>query len=68
MRKALCLIMGVLFLITIITGFAESHVHPGDAGLHTVVAVLFIASILVHAVINRKALARYLMANPAKNA
>jgi hypothetical protein len=59
MRRAVCITMVVLFLLTVITGFAESHVHPGDPGIHTVFAILFVTSILVHVVINRKAFARH---------
>jgi hypothetical protein len=60
-RKGICLIMGILFLVTIISGIAESHVHPGNSGLHTVVAVLFVISIIIHVAINRKSFSRYLL-------
>ncbi len=65
MRKTICIVMAVLFSVTVISGIAEAHVHPGSSGLHTIMAVLFIVSILTHIVVNRKALARYLT-TPAK--
>ena len=65
MRRFICIAMAVSFLATVITGFAESHVHPGSAGFHTVVAIIFVISTLTHVVINRKLMARHLM-NPAK--
>ncbi|AAW39202.1 hypothetical protein X793_07195 [Dehalococcoides mccartyi CG4] len=52
--------MAVLFLATIITGIAEAHVHPGNSGHHVAVAIAFIASILIHLVLNRKSFSRYL--------
>jgi hypothetical protein len=55
MRRFICMAMMALFLITVISGFAESHVHPGNTGIHTVMAVLFVVSTLAHGVINRKA-------------
>jgi hypothetical protein len=64
-RKGICLIMGILFLVTIISGIVESHVHPGNSGLHTVVAVLFIASIVIHVAINRKSFTRYFLTGSA---
>jgi hypothetical protein len=60
MRKAACLTMVVLFLLTVITGFAEDHVHPGESGIHTVFSILFIVSVFIHSAINRKAFFRYL--------
>jgi hypothetical protein len=59
MRKAVCITMIVLFLVTIFSGIAESHVHPGESGMHTFLAILFIASTLAHLAVNRKALVRY---------
>jgi hypothetical protein len=51
--------MTILFLATVITGFAEGHIHPGDSGHHTVIAILFVISTVTHAAINRKAFARH---------
>ncbi len=59
MRRVTSITLAVLLLLTIVTGFAEMHVHPGDSGLHVVVAVLFILSTLVHVVMNRKSFFRY---------
>jgi hypothetical protein len=61
MRKGICLAMGILFVVTLVSGFAEAHVHPGRSGLHTVAAVIFVALTLMHVVINRKAISRYFL-------
>ncbi len=60
MRKGICLAMGILFVATVVSGIAESHVHPGKSGLHTVMALLFVAVALIHIMLNRKAISRYL--------
>jgi hypothetical protein len=59
MRKTVCVIMATFFLFTIITGIAESQVHPGRSGIHTVIAIFFITSTIIHIVINRKAFIKY---------
>ncbi len=59
MRKAVCFTMGAFFIFTVITGIAESHVHPGQSGSHTVIAILFIVSIFLHVLINRNAFMKY---------
>jgi hypothetical protein len=59
MRRYICLTMVFLFFATIITGFAEAHVHPGSSGSHLFIAVLFVVFALVHGLINRKSLARH---------
>jgi hypothetical protein len=59
MRKAVCVTMAAFFIFTVITGIAESHIHPGRSGSHTVIAVIFIVSTSVHILINRKAFFRY---------
>jgi hypothetical protein len=66
MRKAVCLTMVILFFLTVITGFAESRVHPGESGVHTFLAVLFVVSAFTHAVINRKVFFRYLSGRDKK--
>ena len=66
MRRVVCIATAVLFLLTVITGIAESHVHPGNTGVHVVMAILFIASTLAHVVVNRKPFARYLMGSAKK--
>jgi hypothetical protein len=67
MRRFICLAMVILFFATFITGFAEAHVHPGQSGIHTPLAVLFVIFTLTHGVINRRALARH-FAGAAKKA
>jgi hypothetical protein len=59
MRKFTGITMAVLFLATFISGFAEAHVHPGDSGHHTVIAILFMITICAHVSINFKAFTRY---------
>jgi hypothetical protein len=60
MRRITCIAMILLFLIAIVTGFAEAHIHPVRSGIHTILAILFIISTLIHVILNRKPLARYL--------
>jgi len=60
MRRFICIALLALFLITVFSGFVESQIHPGNSGIHTVTAVLFVVSTLVHGVINRKAIFRHL--------
>jgi len=67
MRRAICIIMVLLFLATIITGILEPHLHPGDAGHHIVIAILFIVAVLTHVVVNRKPFARHFL-GPGKKA
>jgi len=59
MRRLICITTVLLFLATIFTGIAELHVHPGSAGSHVFIAVLLIASTLIHVIINRKSFIRY---------
>jgi len=66
MRKIICIAMAVFFLFTVITGVAESHIHPGQSGSHTVISIFFVISILVHILINRKAFVRYFSGKPLK--
>jgi hypothetical protein len=66
MRKMICLTMGGLFLLTIAIGIAESYIHPGRAGHHVVVAIVFIAATFAHIVFNRRSLVRYLGGKQSK--
>jgi hypothetical protein len=66
MRRFIGIAILVLFLATIFTGIAESHIHPGNSGHHIVLSILFIAAILIHVALNRKAFARYLGVSTAK--
>ena len=59
MKRVITIIMGISFLLTVITGFAEAHVHPGESGIHTPLAIIFIAATVVHAALNFKAMRRY---------
>jgi hypothetical protein len=68
MRKIICLTMILFFVITVITGFAEAHVHPGRSGIHTPMAILFVVFILTHMIINRKSIARHMAVYPRKPA
>ncbi len=59
MRKYVSITLAVLFLAVVVSGFAEGHIHPGSAGHHTVISVLFLIMICAHVTINFKAFARY---------
>jgi hypothetical protein len=59
MRRFICIAMAVLFLATIFSGIAESQIHPGSAGHHIFITLLFISITLVHLALNRKALLHY---------
>jgi hypothetical protein len=67
MRRFICLSMVVLFFTTAITGFVEAHVHPGQSGIHTPLAVLFVIFAITHGALNRKAMAKH-FASTAKKA
>ena len=60
MRRFISITMMVLFLLTFITGLAEAHVHPGESGIHTPLAILFVVVTVVHVALNWKAMGRYL--------
>jgi|WetSurMetagenome_2_1015567.scaffolds.fasta_scaffold351339_2 hypothetical protein len=60
MRKTLIIIMAVTFILTIITGIAESNpAHGGPAVAHIIITIIFIASVLTHLWLNRKACLKY---------
>jgi hypothetical protein len=60
MRKTLTVCMMVFFILTIITGIGESNPHhTGPAVAHIMIVILFVASVLSHAWLNRKAFRRY---------
>jgi hypothetical protein len=61
MRKTLVIIMAVSFILTIITGIGESGPqHSGPAVAHIIITIVFIASVLAHLCLNRRACLRYL--------
>jgi hypothetical protein len=59
MRRFVCISMVFLFFLSVVTGLAEAHVHPGDAGHHIITVILFVILALTHILINRKPFARY---------
>jgi hypothetical protein len=59
MRRTVCIAIVILFPITVISGIAESHIHPGKSGVHTFFAILFILSTLAHVAISRKSLIKH---------
>jgi len=60
MRRFLFWILLVSGLLMIIVGFAEAHVHPGElAGHHIAVAAVFTLLCLMHIILNRKAVWKY---------
>jgi hypothetical protein len=66
MRKLISISMAVLFFVSVITGFAESHVHPGSSGHHTVFSVLFMVVVFAHMALNSRAFRSYLFSSVKK--
>jgi hypothetical protein len=61
MRRILFWVLLISGLLMIIIGFAEAHVHPGAfAGHHVVAAAIFTVLCLVHIILNRKAVMKYI--------
>ncbi len=61
MRKFCVWSLLVLGLLTIVTGIVEAQAwHRGNAEAHIAVASLFVLICLVHVVVNRKAVMRYI--------
>jgi FtsH-binding integral membrane protein len=65
MRRFIGLGLIVLFPAAIISGFAEAHVHPGQSGIHQVIAILFVVFIIGHLAINFKSVKNYLGSKPS---
>jgi hypothetical protein len=64
MRRLLFWALLISGLLMIIIGFAEAHVHPGElASHHIAMAVIFTIVCLVHVILNRKAVMRYVRGN-----
>jgi hypothetical protein len=66
MRRFISVTMVGLLLAAIITGIAESHIHPGNSGSHTVLSILFITLTFIHIIINRKAFVRHFLGKTPK--
>lgn len=67
MRRANFIVMAVLFIVTIVTGIAESSPsHGRPAVAHIFMVILLVISLLVHLWLNRKACARYFSASNKK--
>jgi hypothetical protein len=61
MRRILFWVLLISGLSMIIVGFAEAHVHPGAfAGHHVVAAAIFTVLCLVHVILNRKVVMKYI--------
>jgi len=61
MRRILVFVLLITGLLTIIIGIAEAQVwHTGPAVAHIVIASFFILTCIVHILINRKAVVRYI--------
>jgi len=61
MRRFLFFALLISGLLTIIIGIAEAHVHPGTLpGAHIFVASLFVLVTIVHLILNRKAVLKYI--------
>ena len=75
MRRFVFFAMTILFVLTIITGFGEVNINPGNAtinanqghpGMHIAISILFITSAISHVVINRKPCVRYFKSSVKK--
>jgi hypothetical protein len=67
MRRVNFIFMAILFILTIITGIAESSPsHGNPAVAHILLVILLVISLLVHLWLNRKACSRYLSNPPRK--
>ncbi len=61
MRRNVNLLMGLLLIVTVISGAAEaSPPHVGAPAFHVVVTILFLLVLGVHLWFNRKALLKQL--------
>ena len=61
MRRVLFWVLLISGLLMIFIGFAEAHVHPGAfAGHHVIAAAIFTILCLVHVILNRKVVVRYI--------
>jgi len=61
MRRNVNLLMGLLLIVTVISGAAEaSPSHVGAPAFHVVVSILFLLVLGVHLWFNRKALLKQL--------
>lgn len=60
--------MAVTFLITVITGFVEPHINPGDSGHHIVFAILFLLLAVIHFVLNYRVFLPYFSVSSKKAA
>ena len=60
--RRFCVLTLLLFgILTIIIGFAEMHVHPGTPPVaHIGLGTLLVTTTVVHIILNRKAIFRYL--------
>lgn len=60
MKRILFFAMAFFFILTIVTGISNALSHPnGPAGSHIVSAVVFIALLITHIVVNIKAIIKY---------
>ena len=61
MKRVLFFAMAVFFILTVVTGISNAlSKHQGPAGSHIVSAVIFIALIITHIVVNIKAVWKYI--------
>ncbi|MBN1191285.1 MAG: hypothetical protein JXA46_16135 [Dehalococcoidales bacterium] len=67
MRRYIPITMAGLFFAAIITGIAESHVHPDSSGSYTVLSILFVTLTFIHVMLNRKAFVRYFLDKTPKS-
>ena len=61
MRRFLFWVLLVSGLLMIIVGFAEAHVHPEELAVHHIAAaVIFTIICIIHVILNRKAVFKYI--------
>jgi hypothetical protein len=61
MRRVLVYLLLIAGLLTIIIGIVEAVVHPAQLPkAHIAVASIFVLTCIVHIIINRKAVMRYI--------
>ncbi|GEM_PF-1039011 len=68
MRKLVNPIMALLFLAAVISGAAEAHAHPGQAGHHAILAGVFALFVIVHIAFHFKAILRSFKGSGKKSA
>jgi hypothetical protein len=59
LKKAFYIIHVILLIVSTVSGLVEAHVHPGEAGAHVIISLLFVVLMIAHIKANWKALSRH---------